>query len=123
MGKNSRDRIVDACLSELIGGQRPPDLSDRILRNLKQGPRRRSNGPVVALVLAASVLIAAFGFLYARFVHTRGQPDIAGTPGQLDKDGSIAKNDGSGSTDGVIAKSTAEIVDPLVADGSRSSQG
>src|SRR5204863_7773559 len=98
MGKNSRDRMVDACLSELIGGQRPPDLSDRILRNLKQGPRRRSNGPIVALTLAATVLIAAFGVLYVRFLHTRGQPDIAGAPGQSRKGASGAKNQGSGPT-------------------------
>src|SRR5436853_5688259 len=104
MGKNSRDRILDACLSEIIGGQRPPDLSDRILRNLKQGPRRRSNGPLIALALAASVLVAACGFLYARFLHTRGQQDIANkdtanTPDQLGKGGVVAKNDGSASPD------------------------
>src|SRR5262249_53392747 len=119
MGKNSRDRIVDACLSEVLGGQRPPDLSDRILRNLKQGPRRRSNGPLVALVLAASVLVAAVGFLYARFLHTRGQAEIAGTTGQSGKDAGVARNDGSGSTATATPKNQPEIVDPIVADGSR----
>src|SRR5262245_1865221 len=113
MGKNSRDRIVDACLSEILGGQRPPDLSDRILRNLKQGTRHRSNGPMVALVLAACVLIAVFGVLYARFLQTRGQPEIAGVVGPSDNDG-VAKNDRPTSTNSGAGKHLPEIVDPIV---------
>ncbi len=146
MGKNSRDRILDACLSELIGGQRPPDLSDRILRNLKQGPRRRSNGPLLVLALAASVLVATFGFLYARFLHTRGQQGndnaIAKTPGQVqpgpeetlpsDRDGQghaapkrvdpatagpvVADNGSPSPAKATPAEVVPELVEPLVAE-------
>ena len=67
---------MDAFLSELIGGERPPDLSDRILRNLNRGPRRHNRAPLLFAALAASLLVAMFGFLYARFLHTRGQREL-----------------------------------------------
>src|SRR5262249_42153538 len=118
MGKNSRDRIVDACLSEILGGQRPPDLSDRILRSLKQGPRPRRGGRMVALFPAASVLIGVFGALSARFLRTRGQPDVAGATGQSEKDSAVAKNDAKNdaTNDAAVAKAGPEVVDPIAAD-------
>ncbi len=76
MAENSRDRIVDACLAEVLGGQTPPDLSDCILSQLKQRQARRSRTMRLVAALAASVLVAAFGILATRFLRHPGTPDV-----------------------------------------------
>jgi hypothetical protein len=117
MGKNSRDRILDACLSELMGGQRPPDLSDRILRNLNQPrlnqPRRRAGGPLLVLAVAASLLLGTVGFLYVRFLQTRGgngEHSIAETPEGTTPDQGTPNAVASKSQDPTPAKTAS--VDP-----------
>ncbi len=112
MGENSRDRIVDACLSEILGGQTPPDLSDRILRNVNQRQGRRDRAEHnralrIMAALAASVLVATFGLLYARFLQNRGEADktndVAELPPQVQP--------GDAGTPAVVARSSdAEIL-------------
>lgn len=46
----SDDRILEACLTELLGSEAPPDLTERILRNL---PARHQNGAAHDLSVSA----------------------------------------------------------------------
>jgi hypothetical protein len=58
--------VLDSLLSELLGGQRPPDLADRVLRALQNGkleaPSAQSSvlGPVTDDLLAAESTLAEF---------------------------------------------------------------
>ena len=44
---DDRDPIIDACLEELLGGQRPPDVSNRVLREWAQ--RQAGRAPEISL--------------------------------------------------------------------------
>jgi hypothetical protein len=91
MGKNSRDRFLDAFLSEAIGGQRPPDLSDRILKNLGQQPsrERRGGGALIFLVLAATVFVTVVAFAFVQFNRSRRSDDQLAK--SQTKDGSVER--------------------------------
>lgn len=101
------DRILDACLEEVLGGHTPPDLSGRILEALASSPmngapvesarkapivlrdatpssNRTSRSPAWwAIAVAASLLAALVGYsLFNSWKPDNKQPDLAVQPEQ-----------------------------------------
>jgi hypothetical protein len=65
-----RDRLIDVLLRELLGGERPPDLSARILARVRPARRwPRWAGAAAVVVLAA---LAWYGFLHYPAPEARG---------------------------------------------------
>ncbi len=60
MTENPDDPIIDACLDEVLGGQRPPNLTERILRALGDTGNKVAGGPpAVSLATQAAAGPAA----------------------------------------------------------------
>lgn len=73
---DERDRLVDVFLAELVGGQAPPDLTERVLEGAMAGPRRKIGWWRPALAAAAAVIVAIGA--WAIFAHRYPSPTATG---------------------------------------------
>lgn len=92
---DERDRLVDVFLTELVGGQAPPDLTERVLARAMAGPGWKIGWWRPALAAAAAVIVAvgAWAVLAHRYPSPTATGDYRVIEGGEVKRGSLIGTD------------------------------
>lgn len=123
-----RDQLIDMMLRELVGGESPPDVRERVLAAAMSAPKpviqrgtapvrraplprpaARSRTPLFAVAALFAVFAVAAGLVYVRSIEHSRLPTITRTSGVVDRSESMLR---SGERMSTGAKSSAVLTYP-----------
>ncbi len=127
--EDQRDQLIDMLLREVVGGETPPDVRERVLRaavSLSAQPLRprrrapvrryvaprpaaRSRAPFYAVAALFTALVVATGMIYVRGIASSRTPVVTHSSGSVNRDEGALRPGESVSTG---AESQAELTYP-----------